>query len=69
MTTAATRSAPSKRSTSWPPWISTPWSASTFWKKPPAVAPNVRSSVTSSCITIVHVRPSAVSVAATSVAM
>ena len=33
VTTAETRpSSPSKRSTSSPAWISTPWSSSTFWK-------------------------------------
>ena len=45
VTTFATRPSPSKRSTSSPPWISTPWSVSTFWKNPPAVLPKVRSSV------------------------
>ena len=69
VTTALTRPSPSKRSTSSPAWISTPWSVSTFWKNAPTVAPKPRSSVTSSCITIATLRPSAVSVAATSVAM
>ena len=39
------RPTPSKRSSSSPPWTSTPCSSSTPWKKPPTSLPNTRSSV------------------------
>ena len=68
VTTFVTRpSAPSKRSSSSPPYSSIPWSSSTPWKKRAISLPNWRSSATSSSITIEHLTPyAAVSEAATS---